>query len=242
MRIDLKKIRDCSNEAEVLETAGILLRNCPLDDPPLISDLYVNINNGGQPVLVVLEDMVSGDVHKEFKDRYSWKIQVMRDEWGNLPQPGDIVRRRMQVGMYTKGIGKETPKPVPGTVISAAKTDGSYDEKYVRELQYVVDEKGCITCPFDSAGYFIRRWGVHPETNRPVFVKKEKLEIDPKSEHYQEVFEHQRPKPEISSNLATAPNGMKLHVWYWRYKEIDKETYAKLPKLDIIKEKKRGAA
>lgn len=105
--------------------------------------------------------------------------------------------------------------------MNAAMIDGSFSERFEANRRYVVDEKGCIQCRFTDAGYFLQHWGVHFRTNRGMCGK-----------------------PEISKEPCKTRTGEMLHVWYWRYAEVDAAQYAKLsPRqtdIETNRQKKRG--
>lgn len=218
MRIELQKIREIARDSKDLHGyIDSIFERCLSDgDVPLLSDMITEFNRGGVYIMEALAHKYAQDRDMPMELRFRWKILAMRDEWGNVPQPGDQVLRRIQKPLeYGPG------KPVPAGELSLDIMNGVYDQKWNRYIPYTVDEKGCITCEFNDAVHFIRCWGVHPKSG---------LAGPPLSLH----------SKEHSIDVVDAPDGKKYHVWYWRFKEMDKEDYANLPVIKPNKEPKRG--
>lgn len=209
----MRDVLQCRDEAEIDSQVDLIMAECQESEPPFLSDLLIGVNNGGQPILIALGDREKAEMELSDDERFRWKIQVLRDEWGNEPVPGEFVERVIQKNLY-----KKEGKPVPATDLSAAKVDGSYSRKYERRLRYEVDGKGCIVCGFSAAMYFLTVYGVHSVTGYALTTK-----------------------PEHSTGVSKAPNGNQLHVWYWRYKEMDTKAYKVLAPVEVTKvESKRG--
>lgn len=181
-------------------------------DPPYLSDIFVNLNDGGQAALVALEHHDRAQRMRSGGQPFIWTVQVRRDEWGNVPSPGDKVVRKVPINRKNLDY-----QPVRSSVLNSAMVDGSFSEKFEDIREFEVDSKGCISCMFDDAGYFLFNWGVHHKTNRGMCGKQE-----------------------YSTEPVGAPNGNKLHVHYWRYSEVDADDYKKLPKRDKSPRGKRG--
>ena len=181
------------------------------DDPPYLSDIYVNLDDGGQAALVGLEQQYATNRANPFV----WKILVRRDEWGNVPAPGEKVVRR--IPKNRKWVQNNEAKYTSSAQLNSAKVDGSYSDTFEEVREFEVDDKGCISCTFDDAGYFLFNWGVHHKTGRGMCSK-----------------------PEYSTEPVAAPNGNKLHVHYWRYSEVDVDDYQQLPQREKKTRKKRG--
>jgi hypothetical protein len=98
-----------------------------------------------------------------------------------------------------------------------AKLDGSFNRDFTDVREFVLDEKGCISCEFEDAGSFLNINGVHAATNKTLTTK-----------------------PRSSREPLETPNGQKLHKHHWRYKEITKAEYAKLNSVGKRKEPLRG--
>lgn len=169
------------------------------DNPPSLSDVYGNLNNGGQAILVALEHLEAQNNRVGGKP-FVWKIKVLRDEWGNVPKPGEIVERAIPVNRKNRKF-----HPVPARVLNSAIVDGSFSERFEDRHQYAVDPKGCIECTFHDAAYFLFNWGVHYKTGYGMCGKDE----------------HSR-------EPVKAPDGQTLHVWYWRYAEVPRAAYETL--------------
>lgn len=182
------------------------------DDPPYLSDIFVNLNDGGQTALIALEEQEKSQRMRSGGQPFVWKILVRRDEWGNAPAPGEKVVRRIAINR--KNLDHQ---PIRSTEINAAMVDGSYSEKFEDIREFEVDSKGCISCTFEDAGYFLFNWGIHHKTNRGMCGKQE-----------------------YSAEPVPSPSGDKLHVHYWRYSEVDVDDYQQLPLREAPKRKKRG--
>lgn len=218
MRVDFARITSCRSMDEQRDAVSSALSGMTNDDPVFLSDLIASVDHGGQPVLVNLGDRYELEKELEDSQKTKWKILVMRDEWGNVPGPGQKVVRKVMLPFK-----KSEEKYYTGDDLSRMKRTGEFSKRFERNREYTVDSKGCITCAFSDAMYFLSQWGVHAETGYPLTMKPEKNDIN-----------------EISGKPVDAPNGSKLHVWYWRYKEITPEEYKKLPKRDKSPHKERG--
>lgn len=185
------------------------------DDPPYLSDVYVNLVDGGQTALIALDRQEKSQM-RPGGHPFTWKILVRRDEWGNPPSPGDKIRRVIPINRKD-----EDSRPVSPKVFNSARVDGSFANRFEEVREFVVDSKGCITCGFQDAGYFLFNWGIHHKTGYGLSNK-----------------------PEYSSEPVHppgAPEGTMMHVHYWRYSEVDAEDYEKLPTLKKATSPKRGA-
>jgi hypothetical protein len=142
-----------------------------------------------------------------------WRLLVIRDEWGNVPNPGDVVY------MVTPRSLKRGEKLIPVGDRNVAMMDGSYSDTYEHKRPYTVDEKGCISCSFTHAGSFLHTRGMHSKSNRPMTTYKSP-----------------------SEEPVMAPDGKMHLIHYYLYKEITKEAYEKLPKRANSNKKKVGYA
>ena len=208
----MREITACRTQDEIDRKVASIMAECEKTEPPFISDLIVGISDGGQAIMKALGDRELRELEMQDGDRFRWKIKVLCDEWGNAPQPGDAVERVVMKGLY-----KRDGVPVGSTVMSRAKVDGSYSDRFENRYKYVVDDKGCVECGFTAAGYFLNVYGVHSITGYSLTTK----------------LEH-------SGGPSKAPDGQMLHVHYWRYKEMDKAMYEALPKLKKDDNPKRG--
>ncbi len=198
------------------------LDSCTADNPPFLSDLIANPDTGGIAVSIALEARLL-EMGRSGQDIFKWKIQVLCDEWGNKPQPGDFVTVKHQKNIY-----KKPGKPTPGHEMNRAKIDGSFEKKFRNVVKYEVDKKGCISVGRDDATYFIQAYGVHPDTNFAMPHGKPQNTIGRDRQQ------------ELSQRPQNTPSGDMMHVWYWRYKEIEKDAYEKLPNLKKDGSQKRG--
>lgn len=198
MHFDLNQFRSIVDRNEKIDAIKSALYQAPEDDPPYLSDLIVSDDDA---ITVALSDMEQ-EAMRTRRDGLTWRLLVIRDEWGNVPQPGEAIDRIIPINRKTRD-----GKPVSAKDINRAMVDGSYSKKYEDNRSYTIDEKGCISCSFSDAVYFLKHWGIHGKTRTGITYH-----------------------PEHSQEPCIAPNGQKLHVWYWRFAEVDNAEYAKLGK------------
>lgn len=155
----LSQIRDVKTQAQ-------LAREMIAADPDgiYLSDVLIRAGYEGGVVLIELAKLETTALRSRRKPQ-TWNIFVLRDQWGNVPGPGDKVIK----------IDKRPDLGTSGNR-NIAKLDGSYAERYEDRIEYEVDEKGCITCTFTDAGHFLNLWGVHGRTNRTMTTKPEHSE------------------------------------------------------------------
>ena len=214
--MDLDKIRALAISSRDLNNyIDQELAKCAPDEPPMLTDLIISEQKGGLQVLEALEAYYK-DLHTPDELKFRWKLLVMRDEWGNVPQPGEKYILKLK-----KPYKHRDGKMATIGEINIDLATGLHDEKWIREVPYTVDKKGCITCTYDHAMIFLRNNGMHYKTGKggpPLSMHK-----DPHS-----------PEP------ADCPDGSKKHKWYWLVKEVNKEDYGKLPDRIPSDEPKRG--
>jgi len=208
----MREITACRTQDEIDRKVAAIIAECERTEPPFLSDLILGISDGGQAIMIGLGDREKRELEMQDGDRFRWKIKVLRDEWGNKLQPGDVVERVVMKGLY-----KRDGIPVASTEMSRAKVDGSYKDRFENRYRYTVDDKGCVECGFTAAGYFLNVYGVHAITGYSLTTK-----------------------PVHSTEPSKAPNGQMLHVWYWRYSETDAAMYDALPKIKKSDDPKRG--
>ena len=170
-RLDRDKFKDIEDKVERAMVIMEELRQFAPDNPPYLSDIFVNVNDGGQAALIALEQHDQQQRMRPGGRPFEWKILVRRDEWGNAPAPGEKVARRVPINR--KFLDNNDARYTHSTQINQAKVDGSYPDRFEESREYEVDEKGCITCHFDDAGYFLFNWGIHHKTNRGMCSKPE---------------------------------------------------------------------
>jgi hypothetical protein len=195
--IDYIKLHNLLTPAEQREYLVSALRDMTPADIKL-SDLIVNSAKRAA-VLVLLAEKDARD-RQALRTPWMWTIQVLRDEWGNIPQPGEKLVRTLPVNRVTE-IG-----PVGASTLNAAMIDGSYAELYEDRREYEIDKKGCVSVPFEDAMYFLMTHGYNTATRRAICNK-----------------------PEYSTEPCETPAGGKLHIHYWRYAEVSPDAYQKLP-------------
>jgi len=209
----MRRIQDCKTLDEIEDEKDRFIGQCVRNgEVPFLSDLIVNISNGAQPLMEALGEREIREMNLPDDQRFRWQIQALRDEWGNVPQPGDSITRTV-----FKNLTRSDGRPRGSTELSRAKVDGSFEQKFQDHFRYELDEKGCATCGFTAAAYFLNVYGVHCVTGRGMTTK-----------------------PELSSGPSKAPNGQMLHVHYWRYKEAPAHLYADLPTIPKTETPKRG--
>jgi hypothetical protein len=202
-RLIAEEVKKRKQKRERREYINEQITKCSAGDPIQLSDLIVNASSWGGSGLICL-----GHHHRELLDvgekPTTWKLRVVRDEWGNTLGPGDVVLRKTQ-----KKLTDADGQPYPPMEMSTAIQDGSYDERFIAVKRFHVDKKGCIECNFEDAVYFLNVWGLHSVTGRAMTRKLE-----------------------TSREPVNAPNGQQLHCHYWRFREVTKEQYASLPSIN----------
>jgi hypothetical protein len=173
-----------------------ILNNASPDDPPFLSNILVHADENW--AVHLMEVLSSGDY------QFTWRIQSLRNEWGEQLKPGQSVVREIPINRVKRDGDLVTPR-----VLSRAKKDGSYDRRYERKKEFKLDSKCCFECKYGDAVYFLNNWGYNKKTNTAV-TKKPEYSYEP-------------------ADLRDPSKGMKKHVRYWRYAEMDKDDYAKLP-------------
>jgi hypothetical protein len=210
MDMDWAGLAQLQDIVQKTDRAREVIADCKPGEPLFLSTAVVKRDADSSVVLKELAIEEESSLLSR-RDPMIWKILVLKDEWGNVPNPGDKVV-------------KVTPKPlkrgdavIPIDERNVAMMDGSYKDLYEDRREYIVDEKGCIDCSFTDAVYFLSTRGKHLKSNRPMTTMHE-----------------------MSTEPVLAPDGNKLHVHYWLYKEMTKESYEKLPLRKVSKDKKRG--
>ena len=139
-RACLADIGRSRSQDDIDRVVAAFLKDCEAaNDVPFLSDLLVNVDHGAQPVLIALANKEMGDVRRPAEKRMVWKIQVLCDEWGNKPQPGEQVEWRVRVGHYRReGI------PTSAREISRSIVNGSFSERFKDVSTYTVDRKSVV--------------------------------------------------------------------------------------------------
>jgi hypothetical protein len=141
---------------------------------------------------------------------FRWRIQVLRDEWGKEKKPGEYIERSIPVNRKTID-----GKLISAKVMSNAKRNGSFSQKYERIRKYKIDEKGCITnVPYDDAAYFIYNWGFNRKTGFAITDK----------------HEYSREPVDVKDHTK----GFKKHIHYWRYSPVSKVDYENMPVVESM--------
>jgi len=211
MTIDFSEIRKASSDSPK-QLRSVLSKILEQNRTKRIylSDVLANINNGGQALNIAL----SLDYAKTLKSKVrppTWRLKVIRDQWGNPPQPGDTVKAVRNKRLVEDGV------MVTHHDQNAAKMEGTYEERYTDTVDFEVDSKGCIECDWDDTILFLNLWGIHGVSKAGITTK-----------------------PEHTEEPVDCPNGQKLHAWYRRYYEVTEEMYKDLPKIKLSKAPRRG--
>lgn len=163
-----------------------------------LSDALVNRNNGGNFVLVYLEnESQSGRLDTNTgitmpNNVRQWKIQILCDEFGNSPVPGEIHKWKFGVAKKDEFGVKLTSRTIKEI---RRRGLGETLEEWHGDT---IDEYGCITLPYKDAALLLNNNGVHYITNQPITMLKE-------------VTSWQKKNP---------ADGSMVHVRNWRYREI----------------------
>jgi len=203
MRVKLSRLAGAFN-LEALDAVIADIKRETQNDPVYVSDLLVDWQMS-EPLAAALRDDPSPRHY----------LLVMRDQWGNVPSPGDIVKLQHKKPLFVRG------KPITSRTMNVWKRNGTYDENRYYYTDYVVDDKGCIKVPMRAAELFLGLYGIHGVSG---FAITDKEELS----------------PEISATDKKNKSGQKLHVWYHRFKEVDPKAYTNLPKRQKSTEPKRG--
>jgi hypothetical protein len=204
MRLELAQVAAMPDRKTRNEKIYELMKKCTPYNPPMLSDLLVNYDFGGHHVMVTLGDRFISERDLPYDQWYRWRLKVRYDQWGKPVKPGDKVVLKRQTNL------KEDDKMVSSSALNAAKADGSYDRRFSKMMEYIVDNKGCIACTFQDAVTFIHNFGIHPISKLPIKAGPEKLQTDNPEEK-------KKPIPH-----------------YWRYEEVSDEEYQDLPTITPV--------
>lgn len=211
MKVELSELQNCRTERDMDDKIEEILSKCSASDPPFLSDLVLGVHHGTQPLMIALAAREEEERDLPEEAIFRWNIKVLRDEWGNLPVPGEYIIRRIQLSLY-----KKEGVPYTGKELSYMKMTGEYEKRLIKKVPYKIDERGCISCGFRDAVYFLNTWGVHGRTGYPMTSK-----------------------PEHSSDVVMCADRQKRHVHYWKYMEKDNDSYDELPLIDKDEEDKK---
>jgi hypothetical protein len=181
------------------------------NDPIFISDLLAD-HMAAEPILAELRTSKAK----------KYILHFFRDEWGNVPQPGDIIKRP-----HKKPLKTREGLPIMGKELRAWKRSGIYEQKRYDYEYHTVDERGCITVNADDTEYFLSHYGIHSISDMPLSFHTIEHSVDPAP---------------VKDPKTGKPTGQKLHVWYHRCKEVDAEMYKELPILKKTEKPKRGTS
>lgn len=172
----------------------------------LLTDAIVNMDRGGALMMKWLEEDEQRGMRAGTPRR--WKLRVLRNEWGVEPPELKFIERRVMLPLKD-----EAGRVLRSRIINDMKRRGDFDRNFIETRKFAVDDKGCIECTFDDAGWFLQEFGKHFETGIAICGRRE-----------------------LSGGPCKAPDGSMKHVWYWRFEEAPSWVYDKLPVL----KKKRG--
>jgi hypothetical protein len=168
--IDFSRVTACHSEQERDLYIKEMLEWVTEDNPIYLSDILINLNNGGQIVLEYLFRLEDEARMRRIPTR-EFLIHVIRKRDGNKPKSGEKIIRIYKQSLYKD---KEQKKPYSATELSAAIRDGSYAERFEVPVPFTVDEKGCIVVGLSDAIYFLNLWGIHGITKIPLQTKPER--------------------------------------------------------------------
>ena len=211
MDFDWKLIKNTRSITERTQLVRNTINACKPGENVFLSDCILRAAQEG--VFALME--LAAQEEKALRNRQTpmlWKILCLKDEWGNIPNPGDKIIKTETVNMKDA-----EGNFVTSSEVNVALNDGTYGKQFQETTEYIVDEKGCIECSKNDAVYFINRYGVHPRSGKPFSSRKEH-----------------------STEPVLREDGQKMHVWYRRFKEIEPTEYEKLPKRYSSDEPKRG--
>jgi hypothetical protein len=125
-----------------------------------ISDALVNRDRDSVLVLQALDAMDSeGRTQKV-------KLLVLRNEWGDKPNPGDTHEWKSQIRTRD-----EFGKKIDQAAIHAMKRRG--EDTHVIYHSSVVDADGCITVSYKDAAMLLGNYGVHWDSGMPISKMRE---------------------------------------------------------------------
>ena len=142
-------------------------------------------------------------------DNPKFILECLVDEWGNPVSPGEDVIRKVEKDLI------RDKKPIPGHQLSTWKRQGVYDKKMMTIRRWPVDEKGCIHVNAKDALYFLSVYGIHGDSGSPISY-------------------HGRPHSEEPVDVPGHAEH-KLHVHYYRFREVEKRAWEKLSKKEKFK-------
>jgi len=208
MHVDYARIRHGKTSDERLRAVQEEAQRCEFVS---LTDLYTHYDDGG----AMMAEYLGAD-HKQRSNmgqQRMWTIQILQDEWGNKPKPGDVYLREVN-----KQFRDIAGRKLTGSAINDAKRRGTFRRDFVDVREYVIDERGCISCSFDDAGWMLSEYGVRYDDHGIAICGRR----------------------ELSGGPCKAPDGSMKHVHYWRYCEAPPWVYESLPKLNKDGEPKRA--
>lgn len=199
-KINFSEITTAGSFGALQQKLDEIMSRCTPDDPIYLSDVLANVERGGQHILERLAERTKDDAYLPDNQRIRWHLEVIRDEFGDKPKPGDKVRLT-----YNRKPVDAADNPVPGWVMNAAKRDGTFEQRFQRHVEYVVDDAGCINVFFDDAVFQLINFGIHGKSGAPLC------------------------RPQMTTkNPVKRSDGSLKHVWYWRYREVDADEHKRL--------------
>ena len=144
--------------------------------------------------------------------RRVYSLCCICDAHGNPVKPGDKVKRWIKKSLYREGV------PMPGREQNTSVLNGTWEQDFQKFDEYTVDKKGCIfVSAADAELYFLSHFGVHGHSGARMSMH-----------------------PERSGPSVVDPvTGETKKTIYWRFKEVDKEQYARLPELTTEDNRKK---
>lgn len=198
-KFDFQNFENIKDRGARLEFLSDAVKALDVSNPIELSDLLVRKAQKGAWVLQALGNSQQNALLYG-QQPAMWRLQVISDEWGNVLSKGDTITRKIPKSPYKPDGKKFTSKDY-----NISKLNGTFDQDYYITKSYPVDAKGCITCNFEDAVFFLNTNGVHYNSGRTLTEK-----------------------PKLSKQPLQCPNGQKLHKHHWRYKEVPNNEYEKL--------------
>lgn len=178
-----------------------------------LTDAISHMGQGGEMMFEALAEDHRQKVNTG-KQR-TFKIRVLRDQWGNEPSPGDVVKVKRQ-----KPYRDRAGRKLRSRAINDMKRRGTFDKAFIEIAEYVIDTDGCITCNFEDGGHLLLEFGVHFESREALCGRRELSSgpckvLDENGRGMQAEDDEGKPR----YDEAGAPVPLMKHVWYWRYEE-----------------------
>ncbi len=132
----------------------------------LLTDAIVNMDRGGALMMKWLEEDEQRGLRAGAPRK--WKLRVLRNEWGEEPPALKFIERRVMLPLKD-----EAGRTLRSRVINDMKRRGDFDRTFMQTRRYEIDDKGCIECTYEDAGWFLQEFGKHFETGIAICGRRE---------------------------------------------------------------------